>query len=219
MLRQSHFSFTAGASSVTGPARREEASRGWVLPHTAKAPLAARRLTRAVLGRCGLAEEDIDNALLIVSELVTNAVEHALPPVTLRVQHQVADGMVRVEVTDGGPARLGERGADRVPEEHGRGSTIVACLATAHGTLNQPEGVTRWADLRCTALSNVTGQAAPGSERLQVSAALTRAAGRRSSTSISLPQSPRGMTSQPAPPRLPSQVSHPLRGMFFAARK
>ncbi|MFI2370846.1 ATP-binding protein [Streptomyces sp. NPDC018833] len=86
-----------------------------------------------------------EDALLIISELVTNAVVHALPPVALRVLSMPCS-VLRIEVTDGGPQ------SHRPPhphpqEEHGRGLTIVAALATRHGTVTHEEGATRWAEL------------------------------------------------------------------------
>ncbi len=45
-----------------------------------------------------------ESVLLVVSELVTNAIEHALPPVVLRLHRDRAGDQVWVGVTDGGPA-------------------------------------------------------------------------------------------------------------------
>ncbi|MCF3134677.1 ATP-binding protein [Streptomyces olivochromogenes] len=88
----------------------------------------ARRITRIVLHEWGLAGEDIDGAVLIVSEMVTNSVAHALPPLRLGLHHVVTVGVIRVEVTDGGPARHSTRRENFEPDEHGRGGLIVARL-------------------------------------------------------------------------------------------
>lgn len=104
-----------------------------------------RRLAKEFLTDLKLSPAARDDALLIISELVTNAVLHALPPTALRVrciQRQV----LRIEVTDGGPQpdpppRVDEQG------EHGRGMQIVAAMAIRHGTVTHAGGATRWAEL------------------------------------------------------------------------
>ncbi|WP_405594239.1 ATP-binding protein [Streptomyces sp. NBC_01410] len=86
-----------------------------------------------------------DDALLIISELVTNAVLHALPPAALRlrcIQHHV----LRIEVTDGGPRPNPPPKTDQF-EEHGRGMIIVAAMAVRCGTITHAVGSTSWAEL------------------------------------------------------------------------
>lgn len=68
------------ATAVGREAARAEAGPLWPLPHRAEAARTARRLAHTVLGGWGVVQETIDDALLVVSELITNAVEHALPP-------------------------------------------------------------------------------------------------------------------------------------------
>jgi two-component sensor histidine kinase len=86
----------------------------------------------------------------VVSELLTNAIVHALPPAELRLSWVRAEGLstLRVEVTDAGsalPAGQSPPGID--PDEHGRGQEIVHALATRHGIRVHSGGITRWADL------------------------------------------------------------------------
>ncbi|MEU1509822.1 hypothetical protein [Kitasatospora sp. NPDC005748] len=45
----------------------------------------------------------------------------------------------------GGPAPPPQ--PSRAPEEHGRGNSIVALVATGHGSCTHPGGTTYWADL------------------------------------------------------------------------
>ncbi|MER6384241.1 ATP-binding protein [Streptomyces sp. NPDC001250] len=103
------------------------------LPHHATAAAEARRHARQVLAGWGLAEDVVFDALLVVSELVTNAVEHALPPVALCLRTSAAtDGpaAVRINVTDGGPApQDGAWTRSCAADEHGRGQQIVNALA------------------------------------------------------------------------------------------
>ncbi|MEV8593471.1 ATP-binding protein [Streptomyces sp. NPDC052013] len=87
-----------------------------------------------------------EDVLLVVSELVTNAVTHALPPAALRLR-RTARSTLRIEVTDGGPRPCRPPRLDPT-DEHGRGMQIVAALAAHHGTITDEQGATRWAELR-----------------------------------------------------------------------
>ena len=130
--------------------REEACEHVCPLPPVAGAVPAVRRRVRAVLAYWQVSPEIVEDALLMVSELVTNAIVHALPPAMLRLSWVRVDELstLRVEVTDTGPALPAGRhrmGID--PDEHGRGETIVHALATRHGIRVHPGGVTRWADL------------------------------------------------------------------------
>ncbi|MFD9622348.1 ATP-binding protein [Streptomyces virginiae] len=128
----------------------------FVLPleHGPLAPATARHAARPVLTTWGLTEDQIYDTLLVISELVTNAVTHALPPVVLHLR-ATADGAghVRVHVGDGGPrppsAATGWA-ANRPADEHGRGDTIITTLAHHTGTGTDPDIdglIDHWADL------------------------------------------------------------------------
>jgi anti-sigma regulatory factor (Ser/Thr protein kinase) len=112
---------------------------------------AVRRRARAVMAGWGIPQEAADDALVVVSELTTNAVLHALPPVVLRLLRVCGgDGrpVLRIEVTDTGPVNGGPgRTCGPLPEEHGRGLTIVDALSIRTGTRTDAAGVTRWAVL------------------------------------------------------------------------
>ncbi|MEV4000270.1 ATP-binding protein [Streptomyces halstedii] len=73
---------------------------------------------------------DVDDALLVVSELVTNAVLHACSPIRACLNLHT-DNTLHLAVYDGGPAA---RETPRTPhDEHGRGLDIVAALTAGHG--------------------------------------------------------------------------------------
>ncbi len=120
----------------------------WDLTHHPTSAGDARRITRAALHAWGVDEDTTDQALLVVSELVTNAVEHALPPITLHLGRPAQGDALHIEVDDGGPAsQEGDWTAGCAPDEHGRGRDVVAALATAHGHRTGIHGATYWADL------------------------------------------------------------------------
>ncbi|MGW0969984.1 ATP-binding protein [Streptomyces sp. NPDC002516] len=118
-----------------------------------RAPAVARRLTRDVLaGRPEWDDDRVHEALLVVSELVTNAVVHALPPVVLQLQLDPEPGIaLRVHVTDGGPGSVPEAATESDPEEHGRGLPVIGTLTDRSGirAMDSPGGalVVHWADL------------------------------------------------------------------------
>lgn len=137
----------ASGIAGAGPSLGREALQ-WDLPHAPQAAGIARRLTLDALKGWGVREEEAHQVVLAVSELVTNAVEHALPPVALRLVPTGEHRMIHVAVTDGGPAGdPGARTAGREPDEHGRGSTIIDFLAAARGTRTCGASATHWAEL------------------------------------------------------------------------
>ncbi|MGW2612992.1 ATP-binding protein [Streptomyces mirabilis] len=124
----------------------------WMLGHGPGAAAHARKITEEVLREWRVAPEVADSVLLVVSELVTNAVEHAQPPTALHLQHDPDSGRVRVEVTDGGPAvTQGDWAASCTDGEHGRGLHIIDLVTAAHGDDQERDHVTHWADLTAAA--------------------------------------------------------------------
>ncbi|MEU8995164.1 ATP-binding protein [Streptomyces caniferus] len=125
---------------------RDAAEHIWPLSHIPEAVSVVRRRARTVLAAWNLAPDLTEDALLVISELITNAVVHALPPAVLRLSRAGAEGpgALRVEVTDAGPRPAVEPCAD----EHGRGLGIVTALAAECGTCIHAGGITRWAELR-----------------------------------------------------------------------
>ncbi|MFI9824576.1 ATP-binding protein [Streptomyces sp. NPDC052013] len=119
------------------------------LEHGLTAPAAARHAARPVLVSWGLDEEQVYDTLLVISELVTNAVTHAAPPVVLHLHATQEGGRVTVHVSDGGPQPAPVTWAAARPEdEHGRGTLIVTALTYDTGAEADPDGlIDRWADL------------------------------------------------------------------------
>ena len=115
------------------------------LPAVDRSPAAARRIVHGALAAAGL-EVLLDDALLLVTELVTNAVVHAGTQVELRVD--VAADRARVEVVDRGagslPVLQGDHDAAR---EGGRGIFLLDALAQEWGTRHFPGGKSVWFEL------------------------------------------------------------------------
>lgn len=90
----------------------------------------ARREVRTALASWGLRDEVCDDVVLVVSELVTNAIVHAAGDVVV-CRLRCGGPEVRVEVVSEGHGEPG--GDDRAPGECGRGLVVVDALSTAWG--------------------------------------------------------------------------------------
>lgn len=121
-----------------------------LLPMSSTSPSAAREFAKQS-GCQEHALDMLDDALLLISELVTNSVLHGGPPIVLAVDCD-GDGL-HVRVRDGSPAMPQGRPADD-GAENGRGLTLVELLtdtwgvepvADEHGTGKQV-----WFELRRT---------------------------------------------------------------------
>lgn len=120
------------------------------VPHILEAVGTVRRRAQTVLAAWGTPRDTAEDVLLVISELVTNAVVHALPPAELRLSLSRTDShaVVRIEVADAGAAPAPDF-PDNDPrmDEHGRGNAIVLVLAARSGTHRVPGEVVRWAEL------------------------------------------------------------------------
>lgn len=147
-----------------GAAPADEAEYTCPLPHIPEAVRTMRHRARAVLGSWSIPATTTDDTILVISEMVTNAIAHALPPAVLRLSRPITGRgrkVLRVEVTDGGPALApGSPLADAssVLAECGRGGGIVGALALQHGIFSRAARVTRWADLPITAGASQCGR-------------------------------------------------------------
>ncbi|RFC78543.1 SpoIIE family protein phosphatase [Streptomyces sp. AcE210] len=113
----------------------------WVLPADLEAVATARSLTARQLSAWAMDEEAFSTEL-IVSELVTNAIRYAKPPVQLRL---IRGRTLSVEVSDGSSAAPHLRHA-RTTDEGGRGLLLVSQFAQRWGTRYEDRGKTIWAE-------------------------------------------------------------------------
>ncbi|MEU9229568.1 SpoIIE family protein phosphatase [Streptomyces massasporeus] len=123
---------------------RKEDTATWRLPARSDAPARARTQVAALLRRWGTRDETRDNALLLVSELVTNAVRFAEGPVTVRLI-RAGHGLL-CEVGDSGNGRPRLRRGDLL-DNGGRGLSIVHRLTTRWGVRWTDTGKVVWAEV------------------------------------------------------------------------
>lgn len=109
------------------------------------APRAARRFVEDALRRWGHDGSAVDDARLLVSELVTNAVIHTRSPFSVSLESQPS--RLRLAVHDESSAVPRSGGQKLETARGGRGLQIVAALADDWGVMTTPAGKTVWAEL------------------------------------------------------------------------
>jgi len=122
----------------------------------------ARNSTLATLARHGLGSDSLDDAELMVSELVTNALQHGAYPIGVMAWSRAFDCAV-VEVHDAGPV-LPEFPAPDAPldmdelDEAGRGLPLVACLSRGACGVEalEPHGKAVWFGVGITQEDSLT---------------------------------------------------------------
>lgn len=113
------------------------------LPPSPDSPRAARRFVESVLGAWGC-DDQLDTVILLVSELVGNAVLHAGSELELSLRLMV--GRLRVDVIDHS-TDLPRRRDVAEDDLTGRGSGLVEILATAWGVTGRPDGKSVWFEM------------------------------------------------------------------------
>ena len=129
------------------PGGREgnERSLRLALPRDVPAVRLARRVTRDTLTAWQLGHLE-DTAVLLVSELVTNALRHASDTGAIGLELTSAGTWLRVEVQDGDPHwRLPVSAAEC--DESGFGFVLVDSLAGRWGVRRVSAGKAVWAEL------------------------------------------------------------------------
>jgi len=113
---------------------------------TMRSPRTARHLVDELL-TAWAARRYRDDAALIVSELVTNVVEHVGPDVDLVVELSLSDAALRMSVADGSAVRpVVQELSDHAPR--GRGIRLIAALADRWGCEDHAGGKRIWVELR-----------------------------------------------------------------------
>ncbi|WP_414720479.1 ATP-binding protein [Streptomyces sp.] len=132
-------------------AQEAPTSSTMAVPHGPAGVGAARRRMREELLGSGTPEAVVDDAVLILSELLSNAYRHARPLGAGECVHaawgRTPDGGVSVSVTDGGGPTRPRLSNPSVTARGGRGLSIITSLASDWGVSDDgaPGEVTVWA--------------------------------------------------------------------------
>lgn len=120
----------------------------------------ARRALSDDLRAAGVFDGAVGDAVLVISELVSNAILHAypLPGERLKVAWVVDDGWVEVAVSDGGSATMPQAGHPTTASIGGRGLAIVAHISQTWGVRTDDVGLTVWAILPAPCHNGLAGQ-------------------------------------------------------------
>ena len=117
------------------------------IPWSAEASAEARRVVVPDLEARGIGAAIVDEAELVLSELVANSLRHASPlsDGTIRVHWKAKNDVVELEVSDGGGQTTPSvrRPAPWAPS--GRGLRIVRSLAHEWGVIDDRGMITVWA--------------------------------------------------------------------------
>ncbi|CAM5471343.1 SpoIIE family protein phosphatase [Streptomyces hirsutus] len=116
----------------------------WTVWRVPQAVGHARRFTRRTLRSWGVSE-DLDTALLVVSELVTNALVHTEGQV--RLDLTLVGDRLRLAVADASPRSPAKPNSIGWEATGGRGILLVEALSAAWGTLPVSGGKQVWAEL------------------------------------------------------------------------
>ena len=135
--------------AAPGTARGADASRTIRVPWRLTSVSEVRRTVVDDLEQRDVSAAVIDEAEIVASELVSNAIRHARPLADgmLRVHWKVKSGVVEVEVTDGGAETTPRPAPRTVWASSGRGLRIVRSLAHEWGVTEDRNGSTVWASL------------------------------------------------------------------------
>ncbi|MGW7257257.1 SpoIIE family protein phosphatase [Streptomyces sp. NPDC054834] len=118
---------------------------GWTVWRVPEAVRHARRFTRRTLRAWEVPAEDIDPVLLVVSELVTNALVHTDGQV--RLDLTLVNHRMRVAVTDASPRTPIKPTSVGWEATGGRGILLVEAMSAAWGTLPVSGGKQVWSEL------------------------------------------------------------------------
>lgn len=120
-----------------------------VLPYARPSIAVARRWLTAGLLEAGATKPAAADAVLVASELLTNALRHArpLPGGELRLGWTMGGGAVKLTVTDGGAATQPRQGWPSASSLGGRGLAIVSRLSRRWGVSAGKASTTVWAVL------------------------------------------------------------------------
>ena len=136
-----------GAALAHVDDRSDAPRRRFGFAHSIDSPCAARAAVARAVDDLQL-QPLSDDLQLVVSELVTNAIRYAEPPVELEIEAD--EDTVTVAVADGSGGRPQPR-SPSLDAEGGRGLLLIDLLAAESGVRPEPPGKTIWASFNRTA--------------------------------------------------------------------
>lgn len=117
------------------------------LPSELTAARTAREQLRQYLGQRGL-QAVADDAELVVSELVANAVRYGRSPITLRISQST--GALRIEVQDAAPGSVPATRQASFDATGGRGLLLVEAVSSSWGCDIHEDCKVVWAEFDIT---------------------------------------------------------------------
>lgn len=116
----------------------------WRVPFAPSAVREARLNVTLTLRRLGVPQRVIDDARLVVTELLANALRHARPTGSgcLVLRMSVLPDAVRLAVADGGSATVPRLLHPPSSATSGRGLSIVGTLTREWGVVGEDDGTT-----------------------------------------------------------------------------
>jgi len=114
------------------------------VPSAAESVAGVRRFATNVLSGWSIAPDVIDDVVMVVGELVTNAILHSRSPIELRLS-RTSDRLV-VAVHDGTTA-VPRRQQSSLDAEHGRGMQLVSAIADQWGVRPTEHGKSVWCEI------------------------------------------------------------------------
>lgn len=106
----------------------------------------ARAVVRNLCGTAALETDTVETAVLLVTELVSNAIEHGGGTAVVDAALDVDEGRLRVSVVDDDPT-LPAVGLAAIDAERGRGMLLVDALASRWGAAPKNRGKAVWFEL------------------------------------------------------------------------
>lgn len=124
-------------------------TRSVTVPHERYGVSLARHAFADEMRAIGMLPDESDDAVLVLSELVSNAVKHAaaLPGGEVRVRWAIKADTLHIEITDGGAATRPNAVVAAVSALGGRGLDIVRTVCRQWGVIEETGSVTVWADV------------------------------------------------------------------------
>ena len=137
------------SASATGPDLRPLTTSSLRVPHEITGVRRARHAVAEQLTAAGVPDAVRDDAMLVLSELVSNAVRHAepLPTGEIGVSWSVTHDVIHLEITDGGSSTRPQANIVAMTSMGGRGLDIVRSVSSEWGVTEGDSSVTVWADL------------------------------------------------------------------------